>query len=76
MKLDDISSPIIKWTKVPNPIDNSPANAALMDYIDASIKAALNDRAGHFSSPAAYEAYKAKMRKEFNDRLLQLAGAK
>lgn len=76
MKLDDVPGPIIKWTDVPNAIDNGPANAALLDYVDAAIHAAIAGRAGWFSSMKAYEAYKARMRKEFNERMLQIAGAK
>jgi hypothetical protein len=76
MKLEEIPGPIIKWTEFPNPFDNGPVNGALLDYIEASIRAALADLAGGFSSTAAYEEYKTRMRKEFNERILQISGAK
>jgi hypothetical protein len=72
MKLEDVPGPIIKWTE---PNDQTEANAVL-DYIEAAIRAAFNDRAGMFSSTEAYEAYRKRMRQEFTDRLMQLARAK
>ena len=66
---------IIRWTDVPNAIDNGPANAALLDYIDAALQSALNHRDGKLSVEA-YEERKQRMRQEFNNRLLQILGAK
>lgn len=73
---DKMSSPLIKWTDFPNQIDSTAANAALLDYIDSALYAALEYRAGKFLSLRAYEAYKKDLRQEFNSKLLQITGAK
>lgn len=64
--------PIIKWT---SDLEH-PAHAALLDYIDAALEAAFDVRDGRFSSSDAYETHKRRIRQEYINRMMQIAGGK
>lgn len=63
---------IIQWTKG----GEHPAQDALMDYIDTALEGAFDAAAGNFSTPEAYQTFKRRIRQEFIDRMMQIAGGK
>lgn len=64
--------PIIKWTETAD----SPGNTALLDYVDAALEGLIDYTHGNFSSAEAYHTYKRRIRQEFLDRMMRIAGGK
>lgn len=64
--------PVIKWTDT----NDNHADHALMDYVDAALEGAKDAAEGRFSSPEAYKTFKRRIRQEFINRMMQIAGGK
>lgn len=64
--------PIIKWTETAD----SPVHTAVLDYIDSALEGFRDADDGRFSSREAYETYRRRIRQEFLDRMMRIAGGK